>query len=587
MMERLAFLAGIAVIAVAISSPVAAQRSVDTMIPEGASGESAHELTQGERHMVAAANPLAVQAGLDVLRAGGSAADALVAVQAVLGLVEPQSSGIGGGGFLLWYDGETGELTSFDARETAPATATGDLFLDEDGEPLEFFDAVIGGRSVGVPGMPRLMEVIHERAGRLGWADLFDPAIELAREGFAVSPRLNALIADDAGRLDGQEAARDYFYGEDGTALKTGSLLVNEAYAATLQGIAEGGAAAFYRGEIAGRIVETVSRHATNPGELTLEDMAAYEVIEREPVCIVYREHDVCGMGPPSSGGLTVAQTLGMLSGFDLAALGPDDPQSWRLIGDASRLAFADRGLYMADSDFVDMPEGLLDPDYLAERASLLAGREDGLPEESARPGEPPWDDAGLRLPGLDSEQPATTHIVIADDAGNVASLTSSIENAFGSRLMVDGFLLNNQLTDFSFLSEEDGEAVANRVEGGKRPRSSMAPTIILRDGEPVHALGSPGGVFIIPYVAKAIIGLMDWDMDMQEAIDRPHLVNAFGPYLLEAGTPAEEMAGPLDAMGYEIEIRDLNSGLHGISLVDGVFQGGADPRREGVALGD
>ncbi|MGY6709207.1 MAG: gamma-glutamyltransferase [Rhizobiaceae bacterium] len=574
------------VLCAGLATGAQAQQLSDQIAPEGATGTGERQAVTAETRMVSAANPLAAQAGLDMLRAGGSAADALVAVQTVLGLVEPQSSGIGGGAFALWYDAETGEITTYDARETAPAAAGPDLFLDDGGEPLAFFDAVVGGRSVGVPGVPRLMEEMHARHGRLDWADLFAPAIELAEEGFDVSPRLAGLLEGEAGRLDRQDEARAYFFDEDGAPLAEGHALANPAYAETLRAIADGGADAFYAGAIAEAIVAAVEGFEDNPGRLTLEDLARYEVIEREPVCMTYRAHEVCGMGPPSSGGLTVGQILSILSHYDIATLGPDDPTTWRLIGDATRLAFADRGRYMADSDYVDMPAGLLNADYLAERARLLE-RPNALPAEQASPGEPPWDDASLRLDGIELEQPATSHFVIVDDEGNIASVTTTIESAFGSRLMAAGFLLNNQLTDFSFRPDSDGEAVANRVEAGKRPRSSMAPTIVLRDGQPRHALGSPGGATIIPFVARTIVALIDWEMDMQQAVSMPHMVNLFGDYVLEEGTAAEETAATLEIMEFETVIRPLTSGLQGITITADGLTGGADPRREGVAVGD
>ena len=573
-------------LSVALVGAAQAQQLSDQIAPEAATGTAARQAVTADTRMVAAANPLAAEAGLDILRAGGSAADALVAVQTVLGLVEPQSSGLGGGAFALWYDAQTGEITTYDGRETAPAAAGPDLFLDDNGEPLAFFDAVVGGRSVGVPGIPRLMQEMHASHGRLDWPGLFDPAIELAEAGFAVSPRLAGLLQEEFGRLDRQEAARAYFFDEAGAPLTEGDLLANPAYADTLRALAEGGADAFYAGEIAEAIVAAVEGFEDNPGRLSLDDLAAYEVIEREPVCVTYRAHEVCGMGPPSSGGLTVGQILMMLSPYDIATLGPDDPTAWRLIGDATRLAFADRGRYMADSDFVDMPQGLLNADYLAERARLLE-RPDALPADAVSPGEPPWDDATLRLDGHEFERPATTHFVIVDDWGNIASVTSTIESAFGSRLMAAGFLLNNQLTDFSFRPDAGGEAVANRVEPGKRPRSSMAPTIVLQDGEARHALGSPGGATIIPFVARTIVALIDWEMDMQQAISLPHGVNMFGDYLLEQGTAAEQAVPDLEALGFATAIRPLTSGLQGITITPDGLIGGADPRREGVAMGD
>jgi gamma-glutamyltranspeptidase/glutathione hydrolase len=574
------------VVALAMTSPVLAQQATDTVAPEGATGVAARQAVTARKHMVVAAHPDAAKAGLEVLRNGGSAADALVTVQTVLGLVEPQSSGLGGGAFLVWYDAASGKVTTFDARETAPADATPDLFIGADGKPLAFFDAVVGGRSVGTPGVPRLLEAVHALFGNRPWASLLDPAIGLAREGFPVSPRLAASIADDKGKLDGQAATRAYFFDAAGAPLAAGATLKNPDYAQTLETLAKGGADAFYAGPVATSIIDTVQHHATNPGLLSLQDMAAYSVKVRAPVCAPYRGYDVCGMGPPSSGAIAIGQILGLLSPFDLATLGPEDPESWRLFGDATRLAFADRERYLADSDFVSVPKGLLNADYLAARSALLR-RPTALGEGEAKAGEPPWDKAELRLDGQSLEVPSTSHFVIVDDAGNVAAMTTSIENSFGSRLMVGGFLLNNQLTDFSFAPVKDGQNVANRVEPGKRPRSSMAPTIVLKDGKPAFALGSPGGSNIIAYVAEALVALIDWKMDMQQAVALPHFVNRFGPYDVEKGTSAEDLADDLTALGFTVAAKDLNSGLHGVAWVGDGLMGGADPRREGLAIGD
>ena len=532
--------------------------------------------------MVTAAHPLAVEAGARVLQQGGTAADAMVAVQAVLGLVEPQSSGLGGGAFLVWYDGASGQLTTLDGRETTPLEATPRLFQDADGEPLSFFDAVVGGRSVGTPGTPALMQDAHERWGRADWPTLFDEAIALAEDGFNVSPRLAALVAADAERLGRHDATRAYFLPE-GMPVAEGARLKNPDYARTLRLMASKGADVFYGGQIAADIVSTVREDPRNPGVLNLLDFAIYAVKERAPVCAGYRIYQVCGMGPPSSGALTVGQILGLLQPYDIAAMGPQSPRAWRLIGDASRLGFADRARYMADSDFVPVPvEGLLDDGYLADRAGLLGG-DGALPE--VRPGTPEFDHTLLWADDAAIELPSTSHISIVDQYGNALSMTTTIENAFGSRLMVHGFLLNNELTDFSFRSHRNGVPVANRVEPGKRPRSSMAPTIVLRDGKPVLVVGSPGGSRIIGYVAKTIIAHLDWGMNIQAAIDLPHLVNRFGTYDIEAGTGAEGLAPQLEAMGFEVNIRDLTSGVHAIALGDGLY-GGADQRREGIAIG-
>ena len=563
-----------------------AQQAADAVAPEAGTGALERQIVQAKRQMVAAAHPLAAKAGIEILRAGGSAADALVAVQTVLGLVEPQSSGLGGGAFLVWYDAAAGSVTAIDGRETAPKAATPELFLGADGEPLKFFDAVVGGRSVGTPGVVALMAKIHGSHGKLPWSDVLQPAINLARVGFEVTPRLNALITGDRERIAGQPAARSYFLDDAGAPLAVGTILRNPDYAETLSAISAGGADAFYEGPIAEEIIAAVTGHADNPGLLAASDLSAYEAKERAAVCAPYRGYQVCGMGPPSSGALTIGQMLGMVSHFDIAALGPDDPESWRIIGDASRLAFADRGRYMADSDFVDLPEGLLDQAYLKDRASLIR-RPDALPGDDISAGDPPWKKAEFRIDGFSFEMPSTSHFTIVDNAGNIASMTTSIENAFGSRQMAAGFLLNNQLTDFSFRPQSNGANVANRVEPGKRPRSSMSPTIVLKDGKPVFALGSPGGSAIIPYVATTIIALIDWNMDMQQAISLPHLANRFGRYDIEAGTAAEALAPELEALGYEVSIRDMNSGLHGVAITADGLEGGADPRREGVVLGD
>jgi gamma-glutamyltranspeptidase/glutathione hydrolase len=429
-----------------------------------------------------------------------------------------------------------------------------------------------------------LMEEAHARWGAAEWPTLFTEAIALAEDGFTVSPRLAGLVADEPeDRLPATEAAAAYFY-PGGEPIEAGDTLVNADYAATLRAISEEGSAAFYEGEIAADIVAAVEG-AARPGLLAEADLAAYAVKERPAVCVDYRDAEVCGMGPPSSGGLTVGQILGLLDSFDLGAMGPDDPEAWRLIGDASRLAFADRGRYMADSDFVPVPtEGLVDPAYLAFRALLLEG-DDALPEVT--PGEPVWDHALLWGDDTSPERPGTSHISIVDGDGNALSMTTTIENGFGSRLFVRGFLLNNELTDFSFATHEGGYPIANRVEPGKRPRSSMSPTIVRRDGAPVLVVGSPGGSRIIGYTALAIVNHLDWGMDAQAAVSAPHLVNRFGTYDIEAGTAAEDLGSPLQEMGFETNLQELTSGLHVIAVGEGVLSGGADPRREGIALGD
>ncbi len=581
-MVRLTLLAS--AISLASFNIYADSQIADSVAPEATNEIVSKKAVEAKEFIVTAAHPLAVEAGYEVLKSGGSAADALVAVQTVLGLVEPQSSGLGGGAFLVYWDAKEKKLTSFDGRETAPLAARPELFQDENGKPLKFFDAVVGGRSVGTPGTVKLLETMHQKYGDKPWSELMQPAMSLANQGFKVSPRMAASIANDQERLARYPDTKEYFFTQDGKPLPEGHLLVNKAYAQTLEALAKGGAEPFYSGQIAKDIVARVNSVEDNPGVLAMEDFATYKVLEREVVCSGYHQYDVCGMGPPSSGALTVGQILGIFSHFDLAKLGSDNPTSWQIIGDASRLAFSDRGRYMADSDFVPMPEGLLDPDYLKQRASLIKQGQ-ALSEVSA--GEPPW---SIKMAMADDESielPSTTHIVIVDGDGNIISMTSTIENGFGSRVMSNGFLLNNELTDFSFAAHKDGYPIANRVEPGKRPRSSMAPTIVMKDGEPYMAVGSPGGSRIIGYVAKTLIAHIDWGMPIQQAIEMPNMLNRFGAYDIEAGTDAEKFKAPLEEMGFKVNVRDLNSGLHGVVFSDGKMIGGADSRREGIVLGD
>lgn len=565
---------------------VSAQQASDTVAPERATGLAAATVVTAKDHMVAAAHPLAAEAGEKVLANGGSAIDAMIAVQTVLGLVEPQSSGLGGGAFLVYYDAVAKRITTLDGRETAPMEATPKLFLDDKGEPMQFFDAVVGGRSVGTPGTVMLMQEAHNRWGRKDWKDLFAPAETLARDGFSVSPRLATLIAAEGDRLKTFDATAAYFFDADGASLKAGAVLKNPAYADTLAAVAKGGATAFYSGPIAEAIVDTVRMSSRNAGVLTLADLANYKVKERRPVCLGYRALDICGMGPPSSGAVAIGQMLGMLENFDLKALGKDNPESWRLIGDAQRLAFADRERYLADTDFVPAPiKGLLEKTYLGDRARLLDG-DKALGDESVTAGKPEWDHAFNFGRDAALELPSTSHFVIVDKDGNVVSMTTTIENGFGSRLMTGGFLLNNELTDFSFATHDESMPVANRVEPGKRPRSSMSPTIVLKDGKPLLAIGSPGGSQIIGYVAQALIAYIDWGMDVGEIVSMPHLINRFGRYDIEAGTDAEKLAEPLKALGYEVKSGEMNSGLHAIELTADGLRGAADPRREGIAAG-
>ncbi|WP_257292360.1 gamma-glutamyltransferase [Endozoicomonas sp. ONNA1] len=557
----------------------------DDLAPEAATGFQQKNLVKASKHMVVAANPLAAQAGDEVLKRGGSAADAAIAVQLVLNLVEPQSSGIGGGAFTLYFDAQKNRLITLDGRETAPAKATPTLFLDNNGKPLQFYDAVVGGRSVGTPGTVKLLEEMHQRYGKRPWSELFQPAIKLAEKGFIVSPRLASLIAKDQKRLSRYPGTRQYFFDKKGQPLQAGTVLKNPEFARTLRLIASKGSKAFYEGELAERVVRTVREARGNPGVLSKKDLKNYQVKERTPVCSAYRQYSVCGMGPPSSGATTVGQILGILQSYDLASLGSDNPESWRLFAGASRLAFADRARYLADSDYVPVPvRGLLDSQYLAGRAKQLQS-DQAL--KTVKAGKPIWQHASLRADDQSIELPSTSHISIVDAEGNALSMTTTIENGFGSRLMVGGFLLNNEMTDFSFASHEDGTPIANRVEPGKRPRSSMAPTIVMnKKGQPYMVIGSPGGSRIISYVAKTLIAHIDWGMDIQKAIALPHKLNPSGVYELEQDTEAERLKPALEKLGYSIKVRELNSGLHGIVITEKGLEGGADPRREGVAMG-
>lgn len=555
--------------------------------PERPSGWTEKAPVTAKHWMVAAANPLAAEAGSRILRQGGNAVDAAIAVQLVLGLVEPQSSGLGGGAFLLLHDAKANKLVAYDGRETAPAAATPDRFL-KDGEPMSFYSAVIGGKAVGVPGTVRLLEVAHRRHGKLKWPALFAPAIALAEQGFAVSPRLHALIA--AERHLTQPRARSYFYDAEGKPLPVGTVLVNPAYAATLRRIAAGGADAFYRGDVARDIVATANAHATSPGDLTLADLAGYEVKVREAVCATYRSYRVCGMPLPSSGGLTVLQMLKILEPYDLKAMGPASFWSVHFMSEAGRLAFADRDVYMADPAFYTPPAGLLDAAYLRARSALI--RTDAS-MGVATPGAPPekLPEARRVALGRDSalEFPSTSHLSIVDKYGNAVAMTTTIEDGFGSRLMTQGgFLLNNELTDFSFAPTDHGKPVANRVEAGKRPRSSMAPTIVYdRFGRVAIVAGSPGGSAIINYVAKTLVGIIDWELDPQAAVALPNFGSRNGPTELERDTPVVALEPRLKALGAPVWITDHTSGLHVIQRTKDGWVGGADPRREGIVIGE
>ena len=534
--------------------------------------------------MIATANPYASEAGAQILRAGGSAVDAAIAVQAVLSLVEPESSGLAGGAFMLHFDSASGRLEAYDGRETAPAGATPQLFLDEEGKPLPFLEAMIGGSSVGTPGAVKMLWLAHGEHGVLPWADLFKPAIRLAEEGFAVPPKLAEAIARDPVLMN-MPVAQDYFYrlNPDGSRVpaQQGDTLKNPAYAATLKRIASEGPDGFYSGPVAQAIVDAVQNAPARPGTLSLDDLASYEAKKREPVCALYRAYRVCSMPPPTSGGLTALQILGILQNYDLNGMGPMTLTSVHFIAEAEKLAYADRDKYIGDPDFVDVPvEAMLDPGYLERRANEIDA---SMSMKKAKAGE--LEDKRAMNRGLNHpiDKPSTTHFSILDSDGNAVSMTSSVEGPFGSHLMAAGMMLNNQLTDFSFVPEENGKPVANSVAPGKRPRSSMTPVIVFdAEGKFHAAIGSPGGSRIIGYVTQTLIALIDWDMDMTGAIGLPRFLDRNGPLEIEAGTPLEQMIPDLEALGHEVKAVPLMSGLHGILVTPSGLDGAADPRRDG-----
>ena len=566
--------------------------------PEAASGLTAKPGWATTKFAVAAANPLATDAGYQVLKAGGSAIDAAIAVQMVLTLVEPQSSGIGGGAFLLHSNGR--EVEAFDGRETAPAAADERLFLGADGKPLGFYDAVVGGRSVGTPGTVKVLELAHKQHGRLPWATLFEPAIRLAEQGFPVSPRLNTLIKADA-HLAKDPVARAYFFQPNGEPLAVGTTLRNPELAAVLRRIAREGSDAFYKGDVAQAIVDKVQRHSTNPGRLALADLAAYQPKKRAPLCHDYRtaarEFRVCGFPPPSSGAIAVGQILGILSQTNAASLPLQDglpSAEWlHLYTEAARLAFADRGQYLGDPDFVQPPAGnwmsLLEPSYLAARARLIGAQS----MKVAQPGTP-GQAISRYAPSPEQPEYGTSHISIVDGRGNALAMTTTIEDQFGARQMVRGFLLNNELTDFSFApADAQGRPIANRVQPGKRPRSSMAPTLVFdkATGQLVMSGGSPGGALIIHYTAKTLYGVLNWGLTPQQAVDLPNFGSTNGPTLLEEKRFPPVTVQALQARGHEVREMNMTSGLQAITLgnIHGqpMFLGGADPRREGIVMGD
>lgn len=548
---------------------------------------------RAEKQLVVSANPHASEAGLKILRAGGSAVDAAIAVQLVLTLVEPQSSGIGGGAFMLAYappeNGDAGVITAYEGRETAPAAATPDMFLGANGRPDSFANVGAGGLSVGVPGALRMLELAHRDHGRLPWADLFAPAIELADNGFEVSPRLFGLL-NGFKRFARAEDFRRYFYDASGEPHAVGSRLKNPEYAATLRALAAGGAEPMHTGPLAAAIADKVRNNNVRPGRMTPQDLASYEAHVSVPLCSPYRTWRVCGPQLPSSGGVTTQQVLGILAQRELPDIRTQPVQAIHLFAEANRLAFADRNLYLGDPKFVAAPvAGLLDAGYLRARAAMI---DPAKAMTNVAAGDPLPAAAWNYAPSAAAERPSTSHFSIVDRYGGAVAMTTSVQGAFGSQLMVGGFILNNELTDFAYVPAVGGKPVANRIEGGKRPLSSMSPTMLLDERGRLRLLvGSPGGTRIIGFVAQSIVGVVDWHLDVQQAVAAPHFLAEEGPIEIEEGTALAPHVEALEALGHRVVQNDLNSGLHAIAIEytrrGRVLLGGVDPRREGVAAGD
>lgn len=553
--------------------------------PEISSGWNSKPVVQASKFLAVTSHPQATETAHQILKRGGSAVDAAIAAQMVLTLVEPQSSGIGGGGFLLHYSAKNSQLQTFDGRETAPATALPSLFLDENDAPMSAGQALQGARAVGTPGLLAMLGMAHKQYGHLPWAQLLQPAIDLAENGFVISPRLQSLIQNDK-LICKNASTRHYFCDEHGQAKVAGTVLQNPLLAGSLRLIAKQGAAALYGGALGDAVIDAVEKAQNGNTTLSRNDLEGYQALQRAPLCQPYRQWRICGMPPPSSGGVAVLQMLQILQQHKIGQFAPDSVDAIHLFSEAGRLAFADRDRYIADPEMVDIPvTGLLDPHYLAQRAALIK------PDQSIGKA-----DAGLPLPQLQplggkqltTEHPSTSHMSIVDRNGNVVALTSSLADAFGSRLMVRGFLLNNQLSDFSFQPFAEGQHVANRVGSGKRPRSSMSPVIVLdRHNRPVLALGSAGGPNIINHVAQTLVGVLEWQQPLQIAIEQYHYGSRNGPTELEQGRDWTTIMAGLQSRGHQIENRDITSGLHGIQREGKFWRSGTDPRREGVASGE
>jgi gamma-glutamyltranspeptidase/glutathione hydrolase len=534
-----------------------------------------HAAAQG---VTSSADPRATEAGREILHQGGTAADAAVAMVAVLTLVEPQSSGIGGGGFMLHHNAKDGSISTIDGREMAPAAAKPERFLGPDGKPRGYMDVIPGGLSVGVPGNMRLMEMAHKKWGKLEWRALFAPAIKLAEEGFIVTPALNNWLVEFEPMWKDFPDARAIYY-VDGKPAPVGTRIKNPAYAATLRAIAARGPDAFYSGANAKAITDAVAKAPRNAAALTAKDLAAYTAKERPAVCTSYRIYKVCGMGPPSSGATTVFGILGMVEGWDLKTMGKDNPMSWHLLAEAMQLSYADRAAYLGDADFVDVPvKGLLDKSYLAERRQLIS------PYRAAgryEPGTPPGAKPRAAAPAIPEQ--GTTHFVTVDAAGNVVSMTSTIESIFGSQLIAGGYFLNNELTDFDLAPTKDGVPTANRVQAGKRPLSSMSPTIVYGpDGKVVLAVGSAGGKRIIMHVTKVLIGVLDWGLDAKSAMELPNLFFGKGGVLIENNEAGQAIAAKMKPFGYSFTATGLGSKLNAVEHTAAGYRGAADPRGPG-----
>jgi len=541
--------------------------------------------TVAKKHMIAAANPHAAQAGLEMMRAGGSAVDAAIATQMVLGLVEPESSGIGGGAFMLIYDAKAKRTTSFDGREMAPASATPTMFLDANGQPRSKGEVIPGGLSVGIPGVVKMLWLAHQKYGKLPWTKLFEPAIKLSEDGFPVGPKLARSVKNFSRGADMPDI-KAHFYHADGTPLNEGEIYKNPDYAETLRKIAKEGPDGFYKGEIAQAIVGAVQHAPRQQGGMTLEDLDKYQAKERAPVCGDYREYNVCSMGPPSSGGIAVLQILGMLQRFTPEQLTPNSVSGAHLFAQASRLAYADRAQYLADPAFVDVPiKGLTDKTYIASRAALIDPAKD---MGTAVAGNPPQKHAALS-PQVSPVLHGTSHMTIVDDTGDVVAMTTSVETGFGAKIMAKGFILNNTLTDFSLQPVRDGKPVANAPAPGKLPLSAMSPTIVFdKKGDFLVSVGSPGGPAIIDYVSQILIGILDAKMSSKQAMSIPHEINMNGPTLLETSPTTDALAAQLTAKGHTVQTSRMEgSGLHSIQKVKDGYVGAADPRRDGIALGD